>query len=147
MKNEEASVYRNKTFDPSYNAVFLDYLTKTLYRNDQQPLDPQLNVCDEYVMSSFVVAYMRRNHFLITEVDQEIEALQSNGMLGLWVKKYTSQQSAKFKSKAYPSSLKMNDLRGAFDILLPSLLICFLCFSAEVLIFWIKAKCRATVQK
>lgn len=140
MKNEKASDYRNQTLDSSFNGVFLDYLTKTLYQKEQRLLDPRIKLCDEPVMSSFVVSYMRRNHFLINEVNREIEALQSNGMLGFWIKTYTSYKHTKLKSQSLPSKLKMNNLKGAFQILLCGLLFSFFYFSAEVLIFLIKAK-------
>lgn len=135
LKNDEAASYRLKTLDSSFEGVFLDYLTKTLYQNEQnnkQP--PPLKICKETVIASFVVAYMRQNHFLIHQINRRIEAYQSNGMMLYWIMKYTSSKHVKAKKAASspPTAMKMKNLAGAFQILMYGLLICLICFLIEV---------------
>lgn len=109
-------------------------MTKTLYQNEQQYNETQLKICKETVMISFIVAYMQKNHYLINEVNLKIEALQTNGIMVNWINHQL--MSYKHRQNKSPSSgpevMKIENLRGAFDILILGLLTCFLCFAFEI---------------
>lgn len=124
---------RLKVRDSHFNGVFLDYQTKKLYQNEINYKNFTFKICPESVMSSFVVAYLRKNHYLVEEINQLIEAMKANGMQTMMVQKYTSSQHGSIKSGSYqPSRLKIDNLRGAFEILGYGLLISFTCFTFEL---------------
>lgn len=146
LKNDEALKYRHKTLNPSFDGVILDYMTKTLYENEQHFNEQPLKICKEFVMSSFIVTYMQKNHFLIHEVNQKIEAFQANGIMGQWIHRFTSYKHGSTKStSSHPLAMKMENLRGAFDILLYGLLICFGCFVFEIVANQMRRKVDALI--
>lgn len=121
-----------KTLDTLFNGVFLDYMTKILYENELNYMNFTYRICKETIMSSFIVAYFRRNHFLVGEINARIEALKSNGILGYWVKQYTSNKHSGIIAASYqPSQLNIEKLLGAFEILGYGLLVSLLCFTLE----------------
>lgn len=83
-------------------------------------------------MPSFVVAYARKNHFLIPEINKQIEAFKSNGLIGLWIRQYTSYKHNDRSATSNPSQLKFENLRGAFEILIYGLVIAFVIFIIEL---------------
>lgn len=84
-------------------------------------------------MSRFVAAYTRKNHFLAGEIDMQIEALRTNGVLNQLINKYTNNKlSHQASIKSNPSQLKMENLRGAFEILIFGLMIAFIVFVFEI---------------
>lgn len=132
IENNQSALYHSKTLDPSFAGVVLDYLTKTLYENEVNYMTP-LKICKEAIMSSFVVAYMYKNHFLIDEINREIEAYQSNGLMVHWINKYTQFKHSGVKSASFrPTTMKLENLEGAFEILFYGLIICCICFVIEI---------------
>lgn len=117
----------------------MDYLTRVLYENEKNYKNFTYKVCPEQVMPSFVAAYMRKNHFLVGEIDKRIEALMSNGLMGHWIKQYTSyKHTLKSNQNSHPSQLKMENLQGAFEILIYGLFLAFMNFLFEILVNVIK---------
>lgn len=138
IENNQSAVYRSKTLNPSFSGVVLDYLTKTLYENEINYMTP-LKICKEAIMSSFVVAYMYKNHFLIDEINKEIEDFQSNGLMVYWINKNTQFKHSGIKSaSSRPTTMKLENLKGAFEILFYGLIICSICFIIEISSFRMK---------
>lgn len=129
--SRDADTYRWKTLSPDFRGVFLDYLAKTLHHNELNDRDHSFRICQEFLMPSYIVAYMRKNHFLIDKIDEKIEALKANGMLANWIKKYTKTKQASRNADAIPSKLTMAHLSGAFEILIYGLTISFAAFTTE----------------
>lgn len=135
MNDSDALVQRLKTRDPYFDGVVLDYQTKTLYQNEINYKNFTYKICPESVMPSFVVAYLRKNHYLVDEFNQQIEAMKANGLRRMLVQKYTSSRHGTIKGDSYqPSQLKIENLRGAFEILGYGLLISFTGFTLEFII-------------
>lgn len=133
MDNDaDAKAYRDKTLDPSFKGVFFDYLTKVLYENEKNYKNQTYKICKEFVMPSYVVAYMRKNHFLVNEINEKIDQLKSNGLLSYWIKQHTVYRHQKGATvNSNPSKLKMENVRGAFEILFYGLIISFIVLLLE----------------
>lgn len=127
-------IYRAKTLDPTFKGVFLDYLTKILYENERNYKNFTFKICPEHIMPSFVVAYARKNLYLIPEINKQIEAFKSNGLIGFWIKQYTSYKHNYRSASSHPSQLKFVNLQGAFEILIYGLVIAFAIFIIELLV-------------
>lgn len=147
--NDQASAYRKKTLDASFNGAFLDYMTKTLYQNEQYFNETPLKICKETVMPSFVVAYMRKNHFLVHQINRKIELFQSNGILVHWIHRFTKFKHGHMikSTSSRPVATKMKNIRGAFDILLYGLLISLLCFLFEIAINQIRRRIGSSTER
>lgn len=131
IPDDDAQLYRLKLLDPDFNGVFLDYLTKTLYQNELNYKHFTYKICPEHVMSSFVVAYLRKDHFLANEMNTQIEAMKSNGLQKRWRESYTNSRHSSLRTNNYrPTELKLDNLKGAFQVLGYGLVAAFiiLCF-------------------
>lgn len=134
IPDNEAQLYRLKLLDPDFNGVFLDYLTKTLYQNELNYKNFTYKICPESIMSSFVVAYLRKDHYLANEINKQIEALKSNGLQKRWRESYTNSRHSSSRTKNYqPTELKLDHLKGAFQILGYGLVAAFTILCFEVL--------------
>jgi hypothetical protein len=131
--SRDADAHRLKTLSSDFRGVFLDYLVKTLHYNELNYRNRTFRICRDSLMPSFIVAYMRRNHFLVPMIDERIEALKSNGILLKLIAKYTKARRSSMKSHddAFPSTLTMQHLQGAFEILIYGLAISFAAFALE----------------
>lgn len=128
----ESNQYRLKTLDSSFKGVFFDYRAKTLHQNEINHLNFTFKICMEHVLPSFVVSYLRKDHFLVSEINTKIEELQSNGLLSFWIKKYTNYKHSKISNlNIQPSKLKPDHLRGAFQVLAYGLSIAAMSFVFE----------------
>jgi hypothetical protein len=137
----DADAYRSKTLSPDFRGVYLDYLAKTLYHNELNYKNHTFRICQEFLMPSFIVAYMRKNHFLIDKIDDKIEALKSNGILSNLIRKYTKSKQTSMKNvDAVPSQLTMAHLQGAFEILIYGLTISFATLTMEFIAGKIKSR-------
>lgn len=132
--NNQTNFFRSKTLDPMFDGAFLDYNTRILYENELNYNSSTYKICQESVMSSFIVAYLSKNHYLEKEINYRITELKTNGILNFWIKKYTNFKNSKSASTYRPSALKMENLRGAFEILLYGLLISFAFMIIEAII-------------
>lgn len=134
VPNNETSFYRMKTLNSRFNGAFLDYLTKILYENEINHKKYHFKFCEESVMSSFTVAYMRKNHFLSHEINQKIDNLKSNGLLGHWIDKYMrNKRGGGISVTCQPTKMSLESLLGAFDVLGYGLLISTLGFILEII--------------
>lgn len=70
-----------KTLSSDFHGVALGYLAAVLYENEKNFANFTLKICHEAIMSSFVVAYMTKNHFLLGKIDEKIEAFKANSLL------------------------------------------------------------------
>lgn len=125
-----------KTLSSKFHGVFFDYLTKTLYQNEQNYGKFKFRICKEHIMSSFIVAYLRKNHFLVNKIDEKIGAFKSSGLLTYWIDKYTARRFKMLKNtSATPSQLTLINLQGAFEILIYGLMISLVSLIIEYVAF------------
>jgi tetrahydromethanopterin S-methyltransferase subunit B len=129
----ESDRYLLKVNNPSFKGVFLYYQTKALYENKQNYSKNPRKICKEHIMSSFIAAYMRKNHFLAIEIDKKIESFKSNGMLERWIKKYTKHENNAITSNSVPSKLELSNLQGAFEILIYGLVVSLIILALELI--------------
>lgn len=125
-----------RTLSSNFHGVFFDYLTKTRYLNEQNYGKFRFRICKEHIMSSFIVAYMKKNHFLVMKIDEKIGVFKSSGLLTYWIDKYTARRFKLLESaNAIPSQLTIINLEGAFEILMYGLMISLVSLIIEFIAF------------
>jgi len=143
--------YRNKTLDPNFEGVFLDYLTRVLHLNELESNKQPFIFCRETLIPSFVTAYMPKNFYLLSEINDLVEEMKSNGLLSRFVMKYTKwRQKNVRQSRDGPSKLTIENLTGAFQLLQYTLSLSFVVFLIEILFNYreqISSNCRAKLIK
>lgn len=135
FQNEQHESYRQKTLDSSFKGVVFDYLTQTLYSNQQNYKNFTYKICKESFLPSFIVFYMRQNFYLVEEIDLFLGKMKSSGIINHYVSRHIGTASD-FKQKLQfgPSQMTMNNFKGIFEICFCCLLISLFVFLVEIIV-------------
>lgn len=88
----------------------------------------------EEIVSSFnLCIYLHRQSCLAQRINENILALQSNGLMMTWAKKFVDYSYLKEKTVSEPKVLVFEQLRGAYELLAIGLALSFFVFLLEVL--------------
>ena len=92
------------------------------------------NVLNEIVLTVPTVFYMRKNSHLTNIINQKIDDLLSNGLINYWISKYLDEKYLRLKAQdGGPDVLNLDELYGAFQLLVIGLICSFISFIVEVL--------------
>lgn len=126
--------YRQKTLDADSKVAVFDHMIRTLYMNQQNHKQFTYKILDDYWFINNIVIYFRKNFYLATEFDEIISRLTASGLVNHWFSQYIAK-SMKGQSKSGPSSLKLLQLKGIFEVLVYGLVFSLACFTLEILLF------------
>ena len=95
VKNADLDETLLKTLNPSFKGVVLKHLTPVLYLNEVNKKNFTLRVCKERFSFNHFVLYFRKNHFLVDEISEKIDAMLENGLIQHMTSKYIDQNMPK----------------------------------------------------
>lgn len=134
VTTSDLSKYILKLHDSNFQgalAISLDYVidsNKKFYGNGH------FEVCKEYLLTYHYGIYFRLNSFLVLQVNDLINSLNSNGMIFYWEHKSMDMKYLKASPKANePRILDLHQLAGGFIILLLGLSVSSLLFVMEII--------------
>lgn len=133
IKLEQIEEYRDKTLDPSFNGVVLNYLTQVLYLNKINRNNFTYTICKQRFINNRMVFYLPKDFFLIDEINLKITALMENGLMNYWRLKYLDFSINQVVAVDGPSLLSLYELSGSFIIYLVGVVVCICAFILEKL--------------
>jgi hypothetical protein len=133
MDLETRNLLLNKSFDPTFKGVFLRSLTGVLYSNQKNYNTSVFLICKEHFMTFPVVIYVRKGFYLLEQLNEKIEQLQTAGLIEYWHSQIFDQRYLNIKESDEPKPIKIEHLTGGFIILLIGLSIASFAFICEIL--------------
>lgn len=108
--------YRNKTLNPTFKGVVLDFHMQVLVINEENYKRFTYKRCLEHILLIQSVFYMRKNFFLQDQINDKMERFKSNGLIDYFMRKnYNSRY--KIATTTDPTSITIHQLRGIFEML------------------------------
>lgn len=82
-----------------------------------------------------VVMYVRKDFFLTTSINKNIEFLQAAGLIDYWHTEIIDERLLKTQESKEPKGIKLEYLSGCFYILMIACSLSILTFMGEILVF------------
>lgn len=134
--------YLNKVQnDPNFKAVFGQPLSITEYINQIGPRNHQYIVCKDDFMTIPIVAYAKKDFYLVDAINEIIESLTAAGLIDFWHYQNIQKDLLNMKVESYPEILTLHQTIGCFQILFIGWILGFVVFLLEgVTKFFMKPK-------
>ena len=133
MDLETRNLLYSRSFDPSFKGVFLRSLTGVLYSNQKNYKTSVFLICKEKFMTLPVVIYVRKGFYLLEQLNEKIEQLQTAGLIEYWHSEIFDKRYLNIKESNEPKPINIEHLTGGFILLLIGCLIAFCAFIYEIL--------------
>lgn len=118
IPQSQRAFYLNKIHnDPSFKAVFGQPLTMTEYINQISPRDQRSKICKDVFMTIPIVAYAKKDFYLLDAINEKIEALSAAGLIDFWHYQNIQKELLNAKVQHYPEVLTLEQMIGCFQIL------------------------------
>lgn len=125
---------RMLTLDSAFKGVIFNYLPQVIYNNQKNYNNYTFSVCKENFITSPMVFYFKKNHFLVEEINEKLDLLIMNGVVGHFTQKYADPRFLKVHdSSGEAKVLTLKHFKGAFQLLLFPLAVATSVFCIEVL--------------
>ncbi|CAO1431395.1 unnamed protein product [Diamesa tonsa] len=109
--------YDNKIFDSSFKGAIASTLSFILVENQINYPNKTFKVCKEKLMTIPVTLYLRKNHYLIDVVNENVDALITAGLINYWAQQNVGTKFIIPKGKdKTPKKLNFLHLIGCFQI-------------------------------
>lgn len=131
--NDDIEIYRQKTLDPNFKGVVVNYINQILYLNEQNYKNFSYKLCKEALMTNNFVFYFRKNHYLVDEVSSLIDLMLMSGICKHIRRRYMNDifLSIDLEDRR-PKPLEMKYFMGAFRFLFMFNSIAFVVFMIEI---------------
>jgi hypothetical protein len=114
--------------DENFKAGYEQSLLRALYFNQ---LNPPIYICKEVFMTIPEVFYVKKDYFLLDELNRKIEMLKASGLIEFWSFHNINKEMMNVQETKFPKVLKLRQFKGSFNILLIGLGISFVVFVYE----------------
>lgn len=118
--------------DPTFTGAYLQSLHKVLYLNQFQPLDLRKKYCKEVFMTMPEVIYMKKDFYLLDELNEKIELMKAAGLIKFWSFRDIDKNKLNAKETTQPKILTLNHFNGCFWILTVGAVISLVIFLLEI---------------
>lgn len=119
--------------DSSFKVVFGQPLSMTEYLNQISPRNAQNMICKDVFMTIPVVAYAKRDFYLIDTINEKIELLTSAGLIDFWHYQTIRRELLNAKVVRTPEVLTLNQMMGCFQILVIGWIFGFIAMLSEII--------------
>lgn len=131
--------YCKNTIDPTFKGVVFQYLTNSLYSNQQNFKSFTYKICRESLMTNHLIFYFRKSFYLVDEINERIRRLRESGIINYFISKYADEKYQKVEADdSGPSQLTVNHFIGIFQFLTFGLSVSFISLIFEIFFFHIK---------
>lgn len=118
IPQSQRSFFLNKIHsDPSFKAVFGQPLSMTEYINQISQRDQRNKICKDVFMTIPIVAYAKKDFYLLDAINEKIEALTSAGLIDFWHYQNIRKDLLSVKVERYPEVLTLTQMVGCFQIM------------------------------
>lgn len=113
-------------------AIFTTSAQVAYYRKFHK--NSKVNVARESIFINPISIYLRKNSYLTHTMDEEIMVYLSSGLIKNWVSYFADETYIRYKRmQMEPSTLKVNQINGIYELCFAVFLIGFTVFICEVL--------------
>lgn len=117
IPQNQRSFYMNKIHsDPSFKAVFGQPLSMTEYMNQISVRDHRNKICKDVFMTIPIVAYAKKDFYLLDAINEKIEALTAAGLIDFWHYQNIRKDLLSAKVERHPEVLTLTQTIGCFQI-------------------------------
>lgn len=127
--------YKNKLDEvivPGFKGAVLTSKDHLAYRNIQSFPNRYYSHAPQVLFGNNLVIYMTKNTCLAYQFDQNINNLNSGGLIEIWATRFIDKNFLKRQPSNRSRALQLTHLFGAFQLLLGGLIISFSVFLLEV---------------
>lgn len=136
-------------FKGAVGLPLLSALQKSFDKNIH--ITPRYKICKDAIMMNTVVIYTRKEFFLVEIMNEKIEMIKSAGLIDFWQFQHFDKNILNVKISRVPKFLNLNQLSGAFMILVWGFFLSLQVFVFELLASFIKTICsslaRSTINR
>lgn len=129
--------------DSSFKGAAGRTQTEILYLNQKVSKDLRHNhnefiICKDVVITIPVVVYTRKDFYLLDELNLKIGMIKSAGLINFWYSQDIQVKTADQKASVVIKALTIHDLMGCFQILVFGLIVSFIAFGFELILYFCK---------
>lgn len=121
----------DKVIHPDFKGAVLSSEDHLAYRNILAAPDRYYRHAPEIIITYNIVIYMHKQSCLTRQLNEMIIYLVSGGLIDTWASKFIDKQFLKYKSTSKAKALNMQQLMGAFQLLMVGLAMSFVTFCFE----------------
>lgn len=136
---EEDNLLERIQRDASFKGANGMSLTTILYKNQFRPEKLRFHISKEVYLMMPIVIYSRKNFFLMSSLNGEIELLKSVGLIDNWKFKESRAEAASSSGKSKPPKIyTLERLQASFEILIFGCIASVLMFVLELTFSFIR---------
>lgn len=135
IKHEDIDHYRDKTLNPFFDGIVMNYLTQVQYLNKMNRNNFSFMICKEKYINNRMVFYLRKDYHLVDELSKVITGLLENGIMNHWRIKYLDFHINQVKNVEGPDHLNFHELLGSFKLYFGGVVISVCVFIIEIIVF------------
>lgn len=121
--------------DPSFKGAYSGSLINLLYSNKIARKEDRFIICKEPLLTIPAVFHVKKNFYLVEEINESIKQMQAAGLIEYWISRYFDKGLVSAdKKRKDPKVLSFNDLLGCFQILIIGYFASFIALLFELLI-------------
>lgn len=119
--------------NPDSRACYEQSMLSAFYWNQNHYLQDQKRICKEVFMFRPEVIYMKKDFFLLEEINNKLNFLVNSGLIDFWSYQYIDKNKLRTKEVIGPKVLKLNHFQGSFGVLILGIIISIYAFLGETL--------------
>lgn len=128
----ERELYKKKIqIDSTVKLAFALSYPQTIYYNQIRPKEQRNEISDEIFLTVPIVIYTRKDFFMLHTLDQEINMLNTAGLINHWNSEDIHSDILKEKEPNRPKLLTLTQLTGCFQLLFFGYVASFVAFVVE----------------
>lgn len=133
IKSAELEKYMKMTLDANFDGIVFNYMTQVLYLDGLYYREYNYLIAREVFVTNQFVFYFQQNHFLVNNVDRNIELFRQSGLIDKWTNKYVDKRFLqRVEEEKSPQPLSFLHLSAVFHVMLIGHGFSFLVFMIEL---------------
>lgn len=121
------------TLDPEFKGAVCSSLDEIVYLNQRNYKNFTFRVSTEYLKTSPVAFFFRKNSYLIEAFNEKLSVLKAAGLVDFWISKFMDIKYIKLKeAAASPRTMKLDQLKGVFIMWLIGCCVGLIAFIFEI---------------
>jgi hypothetical protein len=130
----QEGIYSEKVLDANFKGAVFSSDDILNYLNMLHFPEKHYNSCEEKIFIFSLCILLNENTALLTEINQQLLAITTNGFMQAWTKTFTGSKITDSKiPQEGPKRLSNNQLQGLYEVFLVGLTGSFFVFTLELL--------------
>lgn len=109
---------KQHSVDPEFKGTFIRSFTNIVYCNQKNAHQKDVKMCKEVYSTTPIVMFVKKDFYLLDEINQRIDMLISSGLIEFWHFQDVDKRFLNIKHPKHPKVLTVKRLNGSLYILL-----------------------------